>query len=698
MELVKLVAVLMRRKWLLIQAVAFFVVAAGVLALNLPKQFQSTSQLIVRSLEADASVLSDLGLNELARGLTGESEEIQNHIAMLTARPILDQVIWKLQLRNDSGVLLPPDKLLVPGIDAAFTAPPNVSVKQHQSTDLILVTAKSGDPDLSRMLADTLAQSYIEETLARSRRESSEARAFVEGRLEVVAKEFERAMTEMADVQQREQVVDLQAEVKSAVSRMSDLMLSGELTAVRVQELRAQISEVKRVQSQESVGFLAPKTVTENLDIRGLRDTLVSLRQERETLLLEKTAIHPDVKRVDAQIQGAQGEIAVALDQQHALQPDLVRLQTELSGLVEKAAEINAAIDRTTERFAQYPEKMRLLSQLQLEASAAEQVYRSLQDQTFQIAIAEAMTVSPLHFVERARLPERHLFPKLLPCLIYGLLLGLLAGLSLVVVFEYIDDSVQTAEELQALVEWPLFGVVPVARQIDVGLAETSPTHPVPEAFRVLRASMADASPDQPAHLLAVTSALPGEGKSTTTAHLALSLAREGRRVLVLDCDLRAPRQQDLWQVASNGGLTAVLDGTSALSDVVQESGVEGLSVVVAGDPPPDPGRLVESLKLRQLLLEAAKGWDAVVVDTPSILLVDDARVICRVVDQVLVVVQAHATPRTAFLEAASRLGSAGVKSVGSVLNRGRPSAGAQGRFKKVLRLEPGRDIGEGVA
>ena len=603
MELVRLVAVLMRRKWLLIQAVVFFGVAAGVLALTLPKQFQSTSQLIVRSLEADASVLSDLGLNELARGLTGESEEIQNHIAMLTARPILEQVIWKLQLRNDSGVLLPPDKLLVPGVDAALTAPPNVSVKQHQSTDLILVTAKSDDPDLSRMLADTLAQSYIEETLARARRESSEARAFVEGRLEVVAKEFERAMSEIADVQQREQVVDLQSEVKSAVSRVSDLMLSAEETAVRVQEIRAQIGELKRVQSQESAAFLAPKTVTENLDIRSARDTLVGLRQERESLLLEKTEIHPDVRRIDIQMEAAQAEISVALDQQHALQPDLVRMQTELSGLLEKAGEINAAIDRTTERFAQYPEKMRLLSQLQLEASAAEQVYRSLQDQTFQIAIAEAMTVSPLHFVEQARLPERHLFPKLLPCLVYGLLLGLLAGLTLVVIFEYIDDSIQDAEELQALVDWPLLGVVPLSRQIDVGVAAASPTHPVPEAFRVLRASMADAAPDPPAHLLAVTSALPGEGKSTTAAHLARSLAREGKRVLVVDCDLRAPRQEELWGAASNGGLTAVLEGRSSLADEVQETGVEGLSVLCAGDPPPDPGRLVESLKARQLLL-----------------------------------------------------------------------------------------------
>jgi capsular exopolysaccharide synthesis family protein len=267
-----------------------------------------------------------------------------------------------------------------------------------------------------------------------------------------------------------------------------------------------------------------------------------------------------------------------------------------------------------------------------------------------------------------------------------------------VVVVEYTDDAIQGAEELQSLVDWPLLGVVPAARQIDVGFAEASPTHRVPEAFRVLRASMADTSPDQPAHLLAVTSALPGEGKSTTTAHLALSLAREGRRVLVVDCDLRAPRQQDLWQVAAGGGLTAVLEGRASLGEVVQESGVEGLSVLCAGDPPPDPGRLVESLKLRQLLLEAAKGWDTVVVDTPSLLLVDDARVVCRVVDQVLVVVQAHATPRGALLEATARLASAGVKSVGMVLNRGRPTAAAQGRFKKILRVEPGRDRGEGVA
>ena len=194
MELVKLLAVLTRRKWLLLQAVVFFTVASAVLALSLPRQYRASARLIVSTSEADASVLSDLGLQELAMGLSGASDDIQNHIAMLTANPILERVVWQLQLRNAQGQLIPAEKLLVPGVDAPFRAPSTVSVAQHQGTDIILITATSDHPDRSRMLADSLGRTYIQETESRSRRETQEARAFVDSRLEVVRAEFHNYM------------------------------------------------------------------------------------------------------------------------------------------------------------------------------------------------------------------------------------------------------------------------------------------------------------------------------------------------------------------------------------------------------------------------------------------------------------------------------------------------------------------------
>lgn len=655
----------------MIQAVLFFTVLSVVLTRNMPRQYKATAKVMVSTSDASMSVLSDMGLQELVSGMSDASDEMQNHIAMLTTRPILEEVVWNLQLRLDSGRLLPPEKLLVPGLMAAFEAPPSLSVKQHQSTDIILLEAQSDNAELSGLLANTLANVYIAETKSQSRAETREARAFVESRLTVVQGEFEQALSQIADAQEREQVVDLEAEVKSAVSRLSELMMAGEENTARIQEVQAQIRQVKTLQGLERVDFVGPSTVNENPDIRAYRESLAQMRHQRQVLLKDKTEMHPDVKAVDSQIVAMEQDLARALAEQHDLDPTLLALQTELAGLIQKGTELNSAIDRTTERFATYPEKMQTLTQLQLAATAAEEVYKSLQDQSYQIAIAEAMTVSPLQLLEPAIRPERHISPKMTSNLIVGLFLGLLMGLALVAVFEYVDDSVKSAEDLREVWDVPVLGMIPKVKAEKVSIADLPPTDVAVECFRSLRTSLDYTSLDKPSRLICVSSALPGEGKSTVTNSLAISLAQSGKRVLVVDCDLRRPVQHVFWKgMANDVGVTSVLVGKCELPDAVQSSGVEGLDVLVAGPVPPNPGKLVESLKLRQLLLEASKHYDLVLVDSPPVLLVNDALLINRVVDSFLMVVACASTSRRAIIEARDRLQGTGNEPMGTIFNK----------------------------
>ncbi|MEC7240487.1 MAG: polysaccharide biosynthesis tyrosine autokinase [Myxococcota bacterium] len=671
MELIRITSAILRRKWLLIQAVLFFTVLSVVLTRNMPRQYKATTKVMVSTSDASMSVLSDMGLQELVSGMSDASDEMQNHIAMLTTRPILEEVVWNLQLRLDSGRLMPPEKLLVPGMLAAFEAPPSLSVKQHQSTDIIHIDALSDDPNLSSLLANTLANVYIAETKSRSRAETREARSFVESRLSVVQGEFEQALSQIASAQEREQVVDLESEVRSAVTRLSDLMMAGEENTARIQEVQAQIRQVKTLQGMESVNFVGPSTVNENPDIRGYRESLAQMRHQRQVLLKDKTEMHPDVKAVDMQIQAMEQDLARALAEQHDLDPTLLALQTELAGLVQKGAELNSAIDRTTDRFATYPEKMQTLTQLQLAATAAEEVYKSLQDQSYQIAIAEAMTVSPLQLLEPAIRPERHISPKMTSNLIVGMFLGFLMGMALVALFEYIDDSVKSAEALREVWDVPVLGMIPRVKTDKLTIAELPPTDVAVESFRSLRTSLDYTSLDKPSRLICVSSALPGEGKSTVTNSLAISLARAGKRVLVVDCDLRRPVQHLFWKgMANDMGVTTVLVGKCELPDAVQSSAVEGLDVLVAGPVPPNPGKLVESLKLRQLLLEASKHYDLVLVDSPPVLLVNDAVLINRVVDSFLMVVACASTSRRAIAEARDRLKGSGTEPLGTVFNK----------------------------
>lgn len=676
MELLRIYSAILRRKWLLIQAVVFFFLAAVVLTKNMPRQYKATAKVMVSTSDASMSVLSDMGLQELVSGMTSESDEMQNHIAMLTTRPILEEVVWRLQLRTSSGRMMPVDKLLIPGLFSSFEAPPSLSVKQHQSTDIILIEAGSDDPELSKLLANAMAQVYIAETQQRARTETREASAFVDSRLQVVEDEFEQALARIANAQEREKIVDLEAEVKSAVGRLSDLMMSGEENTVRMQEVQAQVREIKILQGLENVDFLGPATVSENADIRSYRESIATLKHQRQVALKDKTDLHPDVVAIATQIAAVEVEIEKALAEQHGLDPTLLKLRTELAGLVRKGIEISAAIDRTTDRFASYPEKMQTLTQLELAATAAEEVYKSLQDQSYQIAIAEAMTVSPLHLLEPAVRPERHASPRMVSNVIVGLFLGFLMGMALVVLFEYIDDSVKSPEDLRGIWDVPVLGMIPRVKSASaskegLNIANLEPTHVAVEAFRSLRAGLDFSALDQSLRTICVSSSLPGEGKSTVVNNLAISLAESGKSVLVVDCDLRRPVQHSFWEGMSNTlGVTSVLVGNCELAEAVQVTSVKNLDVLAAGPLPPNPGKLVESLKLRQLLLEAGKAYDMVVVDTPPVLLVNDAMLIHRVVDGLLMVVACADTSRRAIVEARDRLEGSGNAPLGTIFNK----------------------------
>ncbi|MCB9762839.1 MAG: polysaccharide biosynthesis tyrosine autokinase [Alphaproteobacteria bacterium] len=688
MELLKLMTALRRRRWLMVQAVVFFTLVGAISAVLLPKAYSASARVMVSSSDATSAVLSELGLQEVALGLSGASDEIANHIALATSRPVLEQVIWSLQLRDDDGALLLPDKLLIPGLTGALLAEPLIEVKQQQGTDLVVITATTDDAELSRLMADTVAQVYIVETQERSRQETQDAREFVESRLEVVRDEFDAALADIADAQEAEQILDLDAELRSAISRISELMLAMEETTTRVREIQAQMAEIRGLQGDEGVDFLAPSTVAENADIRTIRESLITLRIQRDAALLEKTERHPDVQRIDAQIRAAETALGLALEEQHQLDPDLLRLQTELAGALERGAELNAAIERTTQRFSVYPDKMRRMAQLELAANAAQDVYGSLQSQVYQIAIAEALSAAPLKLVEPAITPERHLRPKLLVNLLLGAVLGVLVGLGLVAVFEYVDDTVRGPDELREVWDLALLGTIP-RHEAGVGrtIAQVAPNDPVSEAFRGLQRGVLFASPDRALRRLVLTSALPGEGKSTVVANLAVALAREGQRVLVVDADLRRPTQHRFHAATNNAqGLTQVLLGQVSAEDAVQATGIEGLSLLSAGAAPPDPGRMVASHSMSALIAGLAERYDRVLIDAPPVMVVDDALALARVADGVALVVESGGTSRRVLTDARRTLDDRGVELLGLVLNKMDYAAAGYGVYEKAYR------------
>jgi capsular exopolysaccharide synthesis family protein len=201
------------------------------------------------------------------------------------------------------------------------------------------------------------------------------------------------------------------------------------------------------------------------------------------------------------------------------------------------------------------------------------------------------------------------------------------------------------------------------------------------EAYRVLRNNLHYANPDVPLRRLLVTSAGPGEGKSTTAANLAIAMAQGDRSVLLVETDLRRPSVHTLFRQPTSPGLSSYLVGDSLLAAVLMKTGVANLSVVVSGPHPPNPAELLGSRRMHEFLEAVSERFDVVILDSPPVLATSDACALAPHVNGVLLVVDSGQTPQLALLRAKERLEAVRGRILGAVLNRF--DAGANGYSRR---------------
>jgi capsular exopolysaccharide synthesis family protein len=269
--------------------------------------------------------------------------------------------------------------------------------------------------------------------------------------------------------------------------------------------------------------------------------------------------------------------------------------------------------------------------------------------------------------LDNAPLPSSPSSPKPPLDITLGIVLGLLAGLGLAGIMEALDRTVKNSAHGDALFRAPLLAAVPQRRGPMV-VVSPGTDRPESEPYRTLRTAVRFVRPDQPIKTLLVTSAGPGEGKTTTAANLATAIALSGERVIVLDADLRRAGLARAFGLESSVGLTSLVLGTSSLNDALQHRD-RNLDVLASGPLPPNPSEIVSSQLFNHVLTSLAEMADFVIIDAPPLLPVTDALAMAAQVDGVLLVARHGSTLRSAASEARSKLDGVGANVVGYVLN-----------------------------
>lgn len=293
-----------------------------------------------------------------------------------------------------------------------------------------------------------------------------------------------------------------------------------------------------------------------------------------------------------------------------------------------------------------------------------------------QLQVDAALKTGGAQLVTPAATPTNPIEPRPKRTGAMALVIGLMFGVGLAFLFDYLDDSIKSKEDLHRVVHGvPVLGLIPLVaawkdRDETQLVSMHEPSSPASEAYRSLRTSVQFLGLDRPLQIIEVTSPSPGEGKTTTLANLGVALARAGQQVIVVCCDLRKPRLHEFFGLANTVGFTSVLVGDAGLSTALQRvPGMDRLRVLASGPIPPNPSELLASDRAGELLTVLAQQADVVLIDAPPVLPVTDAAVLANRVDATLLVVTANQTTQKHVARAAEILGQVDAPLVGTVLN-----------------------------
>jgi capsular exopolysaccharide synthesis family protein len=698
--------ILRRRKRTLILS-AFAGLLAGVL-LTLPQTpvYRARTVIEIQNLNEDFLNMRAVSPTAQDGNSAPPQADLQTQIGILQSESILEQVIADLHL--DKRLPAQQEKSRLAAWRKALRLPEpkpdhtedallrqvgkSLEVNLQGKTRLVEVLYQSPDPALAAEVANALTSAYIQQNLESHWKTSQQTGEWLTHQMEDVRIKLEKSEEE------------LQAYASAAgllFTSEKDNVAEEKLRQLQLELSKAQADRVTRQSQYERVAAASPDSLPEVLDDAALKDyqgKLTDLRRQLAELSATLTPLHPTVKKVQAQVT----TLEAARDSERT--NVLRRIQNEFESAQRRERLLAASYEDQARLVTAQAGKATHYDILKREVDNNRQIYDSMLQHVKEAGIASALHASNVRVVDPARPPARPYKPNLPLNAALGLCTGGFLGLALVVMRASADRTIYGPGEASLCLDVPELGVIPSAnaersrsfayyrqgrsaeqkkaekenRKSPVELATWQRRPSVlAESFRSTMASILyiGENGDRP-RVIAVTSASPDEGKTTVTTNLALALAEIGRRVVLIDADLRKPRLHEIFKVSNEWGLSDLLGGITppeGSEGTAAATSYGGLHVLPAGSAPASISNLLYSPRMLELLQRMRREFDMVLIDTPPMLQMPDARVLGRLVDGVILVVRSARTTKETAAAASQRLADDGTRVLGTVLNEWDP-------------------------
>jgi polysaccharide biosynthesis transport protein len=617
---------------------------------------------------------------------------LKTQTVVLSSYPLLQQTIQALALKNNEGELIKPDDL-----SSTITIEPIVG------TSILEVKSQASDPKSAATVVNKLMELYLKMNIVSNREAASTARNFVSKELPQAELILSRAAEDLRQFKQRYKIASLDKEVAAIIGQVATL--DNQINQTKSQFVGA-TSQVASIQSQlklntgnsidQNALSESPGVQQALADLQKLQSAIAGHSQiyapEHPTLLELKSQEASYQNILKQRIQGVVGSQNVS---NSSLQMDAIKKQlasslasaeTERLSAQQQLKELQRIRDEYSRQLNNFPELEKRQLLLEQRLAAAKTSYETLLNRKKETELVENQSLANVHILEQAPLPDEPVSSRKLRFLAIGVVAGFFLSIGVAFLLDLIDRSIKTVKDAEALLGYPLLGLIPkyklpgednhrqAMQELElnsslnsiVALAEF-PSH-ASASYQMLEANLRFLSSDKKVRSIVVTSSVAAEGKSSVAANLAATLAQSGKRVLLVDADMRSPSQHLLWNLSNLYGLSHVLVGERALIDTLQRV-LPNLTILSAGVTPPTPQALLDSDTMYGLMQTFLHNYEYVIFDTPPLVNYPDAAVLGKVAEGVLFTLRPRLVTSAEAIAAKTLLSRSNVTVLGLVAN-----------------------------
>jgi polysaccharide biosynthesis transport protein len=716
--------VLIKHWWIVVLTILAFAFISAIITWRQPSIYRASLKL-----QIDNEQSSILPFKDSAPFTYVPTEEyLKTQFEALTSRTLATRVIQALKLEKDPRFVnrTEPDTvdLLTQRIKKSFSwrtrteplpnkAPVNskynqtfsslsdtvlssVNVSPIKDSSVVTVSFDARDPSLAADVVNTLAAEYIQMNFETKYKATIMASDFLSKQLVDIKAQVEKSEEELVKFGQAHNIYALGARENVIMQTLSDL--NSALT--QAQADRIQKESVWRT-AHNSAQNRIPETLY-TADIRSLESTVASLQQQFAKL---RAVYKPDwweVKQVAGQLETAEKQLTKALDLKLKDVETAYQMALKRENLLAEAVRVQKS---EADTLNQYSVQYNILKQ---EVDSNKQIYDGMLQRMKEAGITAGLKSNNIHIIDAAMPPADPILPNKEGNLSKALLGGLIFGIALAFLFEYIgsyfDRSLKTPEDVDRLVKLPFLGLIPSMQSIGhvenhkpltlfmkarhgitikagsngrngnsnielVTLCNSKSL--VSEAYRHLRTSILLSSNGHNRYKsIVVTSSKRGEGKTSTSINLAITLAQANKKVLLMDCDLRNPKIHRVLGLKNLDGVSSFLtSGSMPLHHLIEPTSIPNLFVLSSGQIPPNPSELVGSPLMKKCLNILSQHFDHILVDTPPLLAVTDGSILANIADGVILVIRGGDTTKEAIVRSKYLLNCAHAKIIGTMLN-----------------------------